>query len=73
MIQGKDLNGKVVSLKASHPHQLSLFQTFLPPEDAKYSNTIELYDAIPKYFPLKKMDELRVQGKYLVSADFPLY
>jgi hypothetical protein len=65
MIQGKDLNGKVVSLKASHPHQLSLFQTFLPPEDEKYSNTIELYDAIPKYFPLKKMDELRVQGKYL--------
>ncbi len=51
-VRGKDLNGKVVVLDKTLPNQLTLFQTFLPEEDPedKYSNTIELYDAIPKYF-----------------------
>jgi hypothetical protein len=32
----------------------ALFQTFLP-DDERYSNTIDLYDAIPKYFPRKRL------------------
>ena len=50
-VRGKDLNGKEVVLDKTYPNQLALFQTFLPEEDSeeKYSNTIELYDAIPKY------------------------
>jgi len=41
--------GKVVTLTKTHPAQLSLFQTFLPDDrqSGEYSNTIELYDAIP--------------------------
>jgi hypothetical protein len=41
-VEGKDIRGKVVTLRRSSPEQMSLFQTFLPDED-KYSNTIELY------------------------------
>ena len=40
---------KVVTLTKTQPVQLSMFQTFLPDDD-QYSNTIELYDAVPKYF-----------------------
>jgi hypothetical protein len=47
-VEGKDIRGNVVTLKRTNPEQLSLFQTFLPDDD-KYSNPIELYDAIPKY------------------------
>jgi hypothetical protein len=43
---------------------LSLFQTFVPDED-KYSNTIELYDAIPKYYPIKHMHVLRINNTFL--------
>ena len=57
-VAGRDIRGKLVTLKRSSPEQLSLFQTFLPDED-KYSNTIELYDAIPKYYPVKHMLPVR--------------
>src|SRR5438093_2367211 len=46
------------------PQQLSLFQTFLP-ADERYSNTIDLYDAIPKYFPKKRLKKERVEGMFL--------
>jgi len=42
--------GKVITLAKSKPTQLALFQTFFPADTEDYSNTIELYDAIPKYF-----------------------
>jgi hypothetical protein len=64
-VKGKDINGKVMTLARSQPEQLWLFQTFLPEGAVKYSNTIELYDAIPKYFAPKHMDGKRENGKYL--------
>jgi hypothetical protein len=63
-VEGKDIRGNVVTLRRTSPEQLSLFQTFLPDDD-KYSNTIELYDAIPKYYPLKHMGPLRVGDTFL--------
>jgi hypothetical protein len=58
-------------LAKTHPEQLVLFQTFLSDEDEnghgdeKYSNTIELYDAVPKYFSNPRlMDRMRKDGKY---------
>ena len=52
--RGRDIHdGKQKNLAKFQPDQLSLFQTFLP-DEAKYSNTIELYDAIPKYFTNKR-------------------
>src|SRR5713226_3531606 len=53
-VKGKDINGQVVTLERTQPRQLSLFQTFLSDEE-RYSNTIELYDAVPKYFPNHKI------------------
>jgi hypothetical protein len=63
-VAGRDIRGKLVTLKRSSPEQLSLFQTFLPDEE-KYSNTIELYDAIPKYYPVKHMRDKRVNDTFL--------
>jgi len=63
-ISGKDIEGKVVTLYRDQPRQMSLFQTFIP-RDEKYSNTIELYDAVPKYFPVKKLSEIRINDIYL--------
>jgi hypothetical protein len=60
-ISGKDIEGKVVTLYRDQPRQMSLFQTFIP-RDEKYSNTIELYDAVPKYFPVKKVSEIRIES-----------
>src|SRR5687768_11197469 len=52
--RGRDIqDGKERKLAKFQPTQLSLFQTFLP-EAGKYSNTIEFYDAIPKYFTNKR-------------------
>jgi len=53
-VKGKDVNGNTVTLERTHPRQLALFQTFLSDED-RYSNTIELYDAVPKYFSNSKL------------------
>jgi len=64
-IKGKDVYGKMMTLVRTQPKQLSLFQTFLPENDDKYSNTIDLYDAVPKYFPTKHMAGRRESGKYL--------
>lgn len=68
-IQGRDLENRTVTLSKEQPYQLSLFQYFLP-DAAKYSNTIELYDAIPKYFtPSRQMQRLREGGKYLPTLE----
>jgi len=64
-VKGKDVYGKMMTLVRTQPKQLSLFQTFLPENDDKYSNTIDLYDAVPKYFPTKHMAGRRESGKYL--------
>ena len=67
-VRGKDIEGKVRVLEKTYPQQLMLFQTFLPEyaSDDKYSNTIELYDAIPKYVTNPKLvDAMREGGKYL--------
>jgi hypothetical protein len=64
-VKGKDVYGKMMTLVRTQPKQLSLFQTFLPETDDKYSNTIDLYDAVPKYFPTKHMAGRRESGKYL--------
>jgi hypothetical protein len=64
-IKGKDLAGNEKTLEKSQPYQLDLFQYLLPDEE-RYSNTIELYDAIPRFFAsTKKMAEMRENGKYL--------
>ena len=67
-VRGKDIEGNVRVLEKTYPQQLMLFQTFLPEaaSDEKYSNTIELYDAIPKYVTNPKLvDAMREGGKYL--------
>jgi len=43
-VKGKNVHGRVVVLTRSKPEQLALFQTFLPEEEEKYSNTIEGLD-----------------------------
>ena len=77
-VRGTDINGNVVVLTKTHPEQLVLFQTFLSDEDdnghgdEKYSNTIELYDAVPKYFSNPRlMDRMRKDGKYLPMLERP--
>lgn len=51
--------------KQSKPEQLTLFE-LLSPEEKKYSNTIELYDFIPKYV-WGKVE--RIQGQFLPSLE----
>lgn len=71
-IEGRDRKGNVVRLSRSQPLQLCLFQDFLGEGD-RYSNTIELYDSIPKYFPShRKMDAMRADGTFLpiLKRDF---
>jgi hypothetical protein len=68
--EGRDIGtGEVVTLAKSQPVQYSLFQHFLCDTAAdaeKYSNTIELYDAVPKYFASQTlMAAQREGGKYL--------
>lgn len=57
-VKGKDIKGQPRELEKSENIQMSLFKTFLPGSD-KYSNTIELYDAIPKYTPSRNVNKLR--------------
>jgi len=69
-VKGKNVHGQVVVLTRSKPEQLGLFQTFVPEDEEKYSNTIELYDAVPKYFShTRGMAALRESGKYLPILD----
>jgi len=66
--------GNAVTLQKSTPTQLTLWQTFLPgdPKTEDYSNTVELYDAVPKYFASKKrMAEQRQDGRFLNSLKQP--
>jgi hypothetical protein len=68
--EGRDIGtGEIVTLARSQPVQYSLFQHFLCDTVAdaeKYSNTIELYDAVPKYFSSRQvMAAAREGGKYL--------
>src|SRR6266481_3734579 len=66
--------GNAVTLQKSMPIQLTLWQTFLPgdPKTEDYSNTVELYDAVPKYFASKKrMAEQRKDGRFLNSLKQP--
>jgi len=62
--------GKAVTLQKTQPPQLTLWQTFFPSDPATrikdaYSNTAELYDAVPKYFSSKKrMAEQRGTGSF---------
>jgi hypothetical protein len=67
---GRDVStGKAITLTKTQPAQLSLFGEFLPAEARDcYSNTIELYDALPRYFSSKKrMAEERKHDTYLPS------
>jgi len=68
-VRGRNVGtGEVVSLARTQPAQLSLFQTFLPEDkqSGEYSNTIELYDAIPKYYSSpNRMAQMRQGGIYL--------
>ena len=52
---------KFDEFEQSNPAQMSLFEMLLPHE-REYSNTIELYDFIPKYFWGKSQ---RINGKFL--------
>jgi hypothetical protein len=65
--------GKAVTLQKTQPPQLTLWQTFFPSDPRNkdqdaYSNTAELYDAVPKYFSSKKrMAEQRRDGQFFSS------
>jgi hypothetical protein len=64
-VKGRTIDNVEISMSETTPNQLSLFQ-ILPPNRKKYSNTIELYDAIPKYFSSpKKMASLRHSNRFL--------
>ena len=49
----------------SYPHQLALFE-YIQPKEKNYSNTVELYDFMPKYFWGKSE---RINGKFLESLE----
>jgi hypothetical protein len=64
-VKGRTIDNIEISMSETTPNQLSLFQIFLP-NNKKYSNTIELYDAIPKYFSSpKQMASLRHSSRFL--------
>lgn len=46
--EAKEMQKKLQEYKQTKPEQLTLFE-MLSPNDKKYSNTIELYDFVPKY------------------------
>jgi hypothetical protein len=66
---GRDIGtGKMVTLTTTQPNQLTLFQTFFPDDADNYSNTIDLYDAVPKYFAShQRMAQHRKAGVFLSS------
>ena len=49
----------------SYPRQLTLFE-YVQPKERNYSNTVELYDFMPKYFWGKSE---RINGKFLESLE----
>lgn len=65
LVTGTDLEGKERMLEKHKPYQMDLFQMLTGPKD-KHSNTIELYDGIPKYFTCARtMAAMRIQGEFL--------
>jgi hypothetical protein len=66
------MNGTALALECTHPPEYNLFGNIVPSDYADYtsedgySNTIELYDAIPKYVSsTRRMGVLRENGIYL--------
>lgn len=59
----KESAKKIDDYKQTRPVQLSLFEMLLP-EEKKFSNTVELYDFIPKYHWGKAK---RIDGEFLRS------
>lgn len=66
------MNGSPLTLHCTHPAQYDLFGHVVASDNPQYaqedgySNTIELYDAIPKYVPsTSRMGVLRENGIYL--------
>ena len=57
----KKAEKKLEEYKQTSPAQMALFQ-IATQEDGRYSNTIELYDGIPKYFWGKAE---RINGQFL--------
>jgi hypothetical protein len=58
--------------QAFHAKQLSLFQDFLcnsPDERSSLSNTIELWDAVPKYYISKRAQEDLREGGFLPTIE----
>lgn len=62
---GEKNTKKIKDYKQSKPIQLSLFEMLLP-EEKKFSNTVELYDFIPKYHWGKAK---RIDGEFLRSLN----
>ena len=56
---------RIDDFEPSYPGQLKLFE-FLQPEERSYSNTIELYDFMPKYHWGRTE---RINGKFLESLE----
>jgi len=48
VLDGEKTVKKLADYKRTEPVQLSLFE-FIQPQEKHYSNTIELYDFMPKY------------------------
>lgn len=62
---GEKSTKKIEDYEQSKPVQLSLFEMLLP-EEKKFSNTVELYDFIPKYHWGKAK---RIDGEFLRSLN----
>ena len=74
--RGQDVHSTATArnqLAQTYPRQLALFQTFFsdksPSDDAiaaeSYSNTIELYDAIPKYIAHPKVNGAKLERDFV--------
>lgn len=63
--KGKESTKKIDDYEQTKPVQLSLFEMLLP-EEKKFSNTVELYDFIPKYHWGKAK---RIDGEFLRSLN----
>jgi len=57
---------KLEEYRQTQPEQMILFQLTASPEERRYSNTIELYDAIPKYH---WGNAERIHGEFLRNLD----
>lgn len=62
---GNETTKKISDYEQTKPVQLSLFEMLLP-EEKKFSNTVELYDFIPKYHWGKAK---RIDGEFLRSLN----